>query len=672
MSDKARTDDAARKGGIWREVIGWMLLDRKRLIWVVVLGMLTTAAGLVEPMVYRVAVNDVSGLFVDQAVKETRQAVRAEEGITTPHVAHHVHVKEPHRPGHVARRTPDEVFRTLLYAVLILFGVNMLGHVLWWIGDNLNVRLACSVERRYLEGTFGHVLRLPLRFFTGRSSSVIVKRMDQTEQLTEIMNGATQQLLPELISLVGILAIMFTQNVPLTLLALSVVPIYLWLAWRSSQRLETGLDAYYEQWEVVTARMQDAVAGIKTVKLSGAEQREVDALRAAADTAYTSYMKRSYLVNKYLFWETALTYLVNALVLGYGGYLALQHQLTPGDVVMFVAFIDRLYDPIDTLSTLWVDMQQNAASMRRSRDLLEAGTEEPRGEAFRVDHGRVEFRDVRFGYKPEREVLKGVSFTIAPGEKTAIVGHSGAGKTTTVDLLLKLFEPWSGSIVVDGRPLASADPSDVRRHIGMVMADGMVFRGTLAENIRYGRPEATAEEVREAALAAGMEHTLGRLPEGLETPVGESGVGLSVGERQRVQIARVLLAKPRILVLDEATANLDYATEQEVRRTIEEIRRANTVIVIAHRFSMIQDADQVIVLDDGRVAEMGSPSALIAQGGWFAAFARAQEDEELEEEEEEEEAEEVEEEEAEEEEASEEDEEGDPEEEEDEEEAGDA
>lgn len=598
-----------------------MFAERKRFLMVVLLGVISTAATLVEPIVYREAVNDISGLFVDQAVKATLadDTSATDDGTTSAPAP----TKEPHSKGHVARRTAEQVLPTLLWAVLILFSVNVLGKLLWWIGDNMNVKLSCAVERRYLESAFGHVLRLPLRFFSDRGSSVVVKRIDQTEQLSEMMNGLSQQILPEVISLVGILAIMLSQNITLTLLSLSVVPIYMLLAWSSSKRLETGLDAYYENWEVVTARMQDAVAGIKTVKLSGAEAREVGMLHRSADKAYANYIRRSLLVNKYSFWETALTYLVSALVLAYGGYLTLEHRLTPGDVVMFVTFIDRLYDPIDTLSTLWVDMQQNAASIDRSRRLLETGTEEPKGHAIKVEQGLVEFRDVRFGYRPDHEVLKGVSFRIEPGRKTAIVGPSGAGKTTTVDLLLKLYEPWSGAILVDGQALATADPSEVRRQLGMVMADGIVFRGSLADNIRYARPKSTNAEVQTAAVRAGMAHTLERLPEGLRTEVGESGVGLSVGERQRVQIARVLLAKPKVLVLDEATANLDFATEQEVKRTVEEIRKEHTVVVIAHRYSMVEDADHVIVMEDGTVREQGTPAELISRGGWFAEFAAA-------------------------------------------------
>jgi ATP-binding cassette subfamily B protein len=249
-----------------------------------------------------------------------------------------------------------------------------------------------------------------------------------------------------------------------------------------------------------------------------------------------------------------------------------------------------------------------------------------------IKEGKIEFKNVHFGYNEETEVLKGLSFIIEPGKATALVGTSGAGKTTAVDLLIKLYEPKSGQILIDGQDLSNCDASSIRRQIGMVSADGMIFRGTLGDNIRYKKPDATDEEVKTAAIAAGMASTLQRLPDGLKTIVGESGFGLSVGERQRVQIARVLISKPRVLILDEATANLDYATEAEVKKTVDEIRKENTVIIIAHRFSMVRDADHVIVLENGEIAEEGTPAALIENGGWFADFSNAgEEDEETEE-----------------------------------------
>lgn len=649
------------KKAVWKNIFRLILPYRKKFLWVVGLGLLSTGVSLIEPLIYRVAINDVAGLFVRQARENAqkdlgvdpdeaqgiRNMIRSEVSDSAAALPDSAAVRRdsatsaaittpvPHSPGHVAARSPKQALNTLLWAVAWLFAINLVATLLWRLGENTNTRLSCLIEQGFIQSTFAHVLRLPLSFFGRRSSAAIAKQIDQSEEVTGVVNGLSQQVLPELISLAGILAIMFWQNVALASVALITIPFYVLIAWRSAGRLESGLSNYYSRWEEVSSRIQDGLAGIKTVKLSGAEQQEVQQLQTVAGEAYKDYISRARLANKYVFWETMLSHLSTALVFGYGGYLTLENKLTPGDVVMFVAYLDRLYGPVDTLASLWVELQQNVASLARAFRLLDKGVEEKAGPVLQLTQGRIEFRDVWFKYNEERDVLKGLSFTLAPGRSTALVGGSGAGKTTTADLLMKLYEPSGGSIWIDGQDLRMLDAASVRRQIGMVSTDGAVFRGTLADNIRYKRPDATDEEVLQAAMAAGMHATLQRLPHGLQTPVGESGIGLSVGERQRIQIARVLVAKPRILILDEATANLDYATEAEIRKTIGDIRRSTTILIIAHRFSMVRDADHVIVLDEGQIAEEGTPAELLEKDGWFAHFAAAAEEEEEDKEEEE-------------------------------------
>ena len=690
----AADNNATKK--VWQSIYRLVKPHKRRLIIIFFISLMATAVSLVEPLIYREAVNDVAGLFVQQAKDNTKNEADAATGVSadttesgiddepivpffqrmfsgndstnnngestyyTYDTVHSVKdtvvlkkirhkgikgkgteivkrkekisetkiIKEPHTKSHVAARTPNQAFNTLMWAVILLFIINLVGLIFWWIGENMNAKLSCTIERRFIKGAFGHVLKLPLAFFAKRSSAALHKQIDQSEAISATVTYVTKDIFPEIVSLVGILAIMFWQNYILTLLALSIVPFYLLITYYSTKKLNKSLSGYYEKWEEVSAKMQDALGGVKTVKLSGAEEREVSRLDAQIADAYKDYMQRTKMSNKYAFWQVLLTYIASAMVLTYGGYLALHHKLTPGDVVMFVAYLDMLYDPIDSLSEIWAEVQQNAASVARAFKLLDINVEEKHGKELQINKGRVEFKNVQFGYNPDREVLKGLSFIAAPGKVTALVGTSGAGKTTTVDLLLKLFEPQSGEILIDGQKLSELDDSSVRRNIGMVAADGAIFRGTLADNIRYKKPEATDAEVEAAAIAAGMKATLLRLPEGLKTLVGESGFGLSVGERQRVQIARVIVDKPKILIMDEATANLDFATEAEIKKTIDEIRKENTVIVIAHRFSMVKDADHVIVLDEGQVTEEGTPDELIENGGWFADFANAGDEEE--------------------------------------------
>jgi ABC-type multidrug transport system fused ATPase/permease subunit len=568
---------------------------KAQFVVIALFAFLATGADLLQPLIYKRAINDVAGLFVGYT------ATGAAIG--------------------VAPRSMDETLRTLLVSVVLLFLISVTGYFFTLRSRFYGARVASRMEATFIVNTFGHVLRLPLSFFSHTASAGLAKRIDQQDQVSPIVSAFSQEIVPEAVRLVGICAIMFAQNWRMAAVSFSLLPLYLWIARRSALRLKTNLDPYYELWENISAHIADAIGAVKTVKLSGAETREERRLKNESTHAYGVYLNRLRTAYQFYMSQTVLSNLSKSMVLGYGGFLVLRHRLTPGDVVMFVAYLDRLYSPIDTLNEIAVNLQSYIASLLRAVRLLEAGPIEAPGADLLPGPGKVEFRDVRFGYLPGREVLHALDLTLSPGKITVLAGPSGAGKTTTADLLLKLYEPWSGEILIDGHKLSETGGDSIRRAIGVVAADGVVFRGTLADNIRYKRPAASDAEVLEAALAAGLKNTLERLPQGLETGVGEAGVGLSAGERQRLQIARILVDKPRLLVLDEATANLDYATELEVKHALTLLSPRPTMLIIAHRYTMMKEADYVYVMKDGQVVEHGAPEELLTLDGWFAQLA---------------------------------------------------
>lgn len=592
---------------------------RRRLLLIALLALLGTTTQLVEPLIYRAAVNDLAGVFVD-AGGDLQSPAEAAPGDEAPDY------HQPHHPGLVSPRRMDQAVHTLVWAVVLLFLLAMISQAFDLAADNVANLVANLVERRFILAVFSHLLRLPLSFFATRSAGALAKRVDQSDRVTPILLTVSKNLLPEAILVLGILAIMFFQSWRLAMVALVTLPLYLWVSKRSAAALEGRLDEYYEMWEAVSAQIHETLGAVKTVKLSGAEQRETGRLGASIRESYHSYHDRQRIGNRFAFWERAVTQGGKALVLLVGGMEVFRHQLTPGDVVMFVVYLEMLYEPVESLSAHGLVLQQNASSLAKSLKVLEVPQERKTGSALPPGPGKVEARGLGFSYLPGRPVLKGVDFIIQPGAMTALVGPSGAGKSTLADLLLRFYEPESGSLMLDGADLKSVDASALRREVGVVAADGMVFHASLAENIRYKRADASDEEVLQAAKDAGLEKLLARLPQGLDTEVGDSGVGLSLGERQRLQIARVLVSKPRLLILDEATANLDYAMEAQVKTAIAKLRGKCTLLIIAHRWSMVQDCDHALVLDQGRIIQQGTPAELAIQPGWFAAMARAGKD----------------------------------------------
>lgn len=590
-----------------------------------------TAASLIEPWIYRAIIDDIAGVFIEPEPLIQVESFFNSVGRSTEHLSksgkrvfraplRSTHPQAPRRTLHP--RTVPQAFATVIIGALLIIVLRALSQAFKMWGDNRSARLSNELERDFILRTFRHVLRLPLAYFSSRASGAISHQIDQSDRVSPIFSAVSQQIWPEVFALISVVAILFSVNYQLAAIVLLVVPVYALVTWRMSRHLDTALEKYYELWDEVSSRIQQAVAGIKTVQSHGTAEYEAWELEQSANLAYETYLRRNRMQNRYSYLQDLLMSLSKAAVLAIGGLKALQHQLTPGDVVLFLAYVDRVYEPIEGLTALITSLQEHTGSVRRAQHLLEL--EPAPGEdlpSFKPRNGEVEFANVSFHYmRNGRRILDGISFRLKAGERVGLVGPSGAGKTTLTDLLTALYRPVGGDIRVDGQSLRSVRPSSVRASIRGVAADGLLFRDSIAGNIRYGRLGARDEEVAEAAQLAGLSPVIERLPEGLLTMIGERGVELSMGERQRVLLARAFVARPAILILDEATANLDFQTEASVKDALGRLSQGRTTLLIAHRRSMLTDVDRVLVLRNGHIEQDGSPMELLKVDGYFREF----------------------------------------------------
>jgi ATP-binding cassette, subfamily B, bacterial len=587
-----------------------------------------TAALLIEPWIYRAIIDDIAGVFIEPEPLVRVESFFESAGRSAEHwsksgkrVFHAplrpTHPQAPRRTLHP--RTIPQAFATIIIGAVLIVGLRAMSQAFKMWGDNRSARLSNELERNFILRTFRHVLHLPLEYFSARASGAIAHQIDQSDRVAPIFSAISQQVWPEVFTLISVVVILFSVNHQLAIIVLLVVPVYALVTWRMSRHLDTALERYYELWDEVSSRIQQAVAGIKTVQSHGTAEHEARELERSANLAYETYLRRNKLQNRYTYVQDLLMSVSKAAVLAIGGFKALEHQLTPGDVVLFLAYVDRIYEPIEGLTALITSLQEQTGSVRRAQHLLELdpapGEDLP---ALKPLQGEVEFANVSFNYEPNgRRILDGISFRLRAGERAGLVGPSGAGKTTLTDLLTALYRPVGGDIRVDGQSLQDVRPSSVRASIRSVAADGILFRDTIAANIRYGRLGASEEEIREAAHLAGLGHVLGRLPDGLLTKIGERGIELSMGERQRVLLARAFIARPAILILDEATANLDFQTEACVKEALGQLSQGRTTLLIAHRKSMLTDIDRVLVLRNGQIEQDGSPNNLLNVDGYF-------------------------------------------------------
>jgi ATP-binding cassette, subfamily B, bacterial MsbA len=477
---------------------------------------------------------------------------------------------------------------------------------------------------------FRHLLGLSVGFFETRRSGEITSRL--TSDIATIQSAVSTivvQLTSQAVSLVGGVVVLFIINPRLTLVMLAVLPAVIVAAAVFGRRLRKISTAFQDELAAANGRAEEAIAGIRVVQSFTAEEAEARQYAGAIGAAFASALRRARVRALFVPSVFSAFLLGIGLVLWFGGRLALAGELPPGDLITFLLLTVTVAGSIGAFTGFYAQLQEAAGASRRVFEMLDATSDVRAPERPRelgTVRGEVAFEGVRFRYgdRGEAWVLDGIDLRAHPGEVVALVGPSGAGKSTLVTLLPRFFDPIEGRITLDGVDLRDLEPEALRRHVGVVPQETLLFSGTIAENVRYGRPDAGDEEVVAAAVAANADAFVQEFPDGYRTLVGERGVKLSGGQRQRIAIARALLKDPRILVLDEATSSLDSESEALVQSALDRLMQGRTTFVIAHRLSTIVDADRILVIDRGRVVQSGRHAELLAEGGLYRALYETQ------------------------------------------------
>lgn len=515
-----------------------------------------------------------------------------------------------------------------LWLAIALFGADVAGTLLsnWggYYGDIMAIKLRKQLSERYYE----HLLKLPQSYYDSELTGTIINRLNRTiAELTNFMNFFSNNFFQMILTMIFTLIVVSFYSWEVAVLLFVIYPLFIWLTGLTSKQWQAQQKEKNQHQDIASGRFAEAVAQIRVVKSFNQEPRELRHMRHHSQKAVDITYKQSRQWHTMDILRRLALNSIFFVIMGFIFWQTLRGRFTLGEMFLLIQFSSLMRLPLFSMS-FFVDQTQRAiAGSRDYFDVMElqpAITDRPKAKALKVTKGRIEYRNVVFSYNDNEKVLKKVSFDIAPGSKVALVGESGEGKSTIASLLMRLYEPDSGTIMIDGVNIATVTQQSLRENIAVVFQEPAPFSGTVSENIAYARPDANEQMIIAAAKAANAHDFIQKLPDGYQTEIGERGVRLSGGQKQRLAIARALLKDAPILILDEATSSLDSRAEAQVQEALEALMQDRTTLIIAHRLSTIAHVDRIVTIKGGKVDEIGTPKELSKSGGIYAELLQLQ------------------------------------------------
>ena len=523
---------------------------------------------------------------------------------------------------------PKNLYSTFFAVMGIMLVAYLIKAMLYYIITVAGHRMGVLVESDMRQDLFNHMQELSFSFFDHNRTGVLLSRVtSDLFDITELAHHGPENILICGLTLIGSLIVMFSINWQLGLVLMVVLPLCIAFTLVQRVKMKTANIEVKKKTAEIYAAIESSISGIRTAKAFANEDKESEKFEDANAMFRASKMGYFRTMGLFMSGMEFTGSVSQVVIIAVGGLLLMQGNITLVDLITFSLYVSTFVNPIRKLAQFSEYYMQGMAGFTRFLEIMNTEpsiTDKADAVELLSVEGEVEYKDVSFAYSNEVPVLDNINLHIKPGQTLAVVGPSGGGKTTLCQLLPRFYDVTSGSVMIDGKDIRDFTQQSLRRHVGIIQQDVFMFAGTIRENIRYGRPDATDEEIVEAAVRAEIHKEIMDMPNGYDSYIGERGVMLSGGQKQRLSIARVFLKNPRILVLDEATSALDTVTEQRIQESLDELSRGRTSIIIAHRLSTVKNADVIAVVEDEHIVEMGSHKELMEKNGVYAQLVKAQ------------------------------------------------